>query len=79
VRFVLTAHLRQARTLHRRIKESERIWDEFERIIATQGLPPRTIVVLYVAAMHFRARNGTYRAILAESEDEISDQVAPRT
>ncbi len=30
VRFILTAHLRQARTLHRRIRESERIWDELE-------------------------------------------------
>jgi hypothetical protein len=34
--------------------------------------------VLYDAAMRVRVRNGTYRAILAESDDEISDQVATK-
>ncbi len=76
VRFILTAHLRQARTLHRRIKESERIWDELEKVVATQALPGRTIIALYDAAMRFRVRNGTYRAILADMDEEISDQVA---
>ena len=78
VRFTLTAHLRQARTLHRRIRESERLWDELEKIVATESLHPRTIVALYDAAMRFRVRNGTYRAILADSDDEISDQVASK-
>ena len=33
LRFVLTAHLRQARTWHRRIKETERLWGDLEALI----------------------------------------------
>jgi Fic family protein len=78
VRFILTAHLRQARTLHRRIKESEQLWDDLERLIADKKLPYRTINPLYDASMRYRVRNGTYRAVLAESDEEISEQVATR-
>jgi hypothetical protein len=41
-------------------------------------LPERTLNALYDAAMAFRVRNGTYRAILADTEEEITDQVASR-
>jgi Fic family protein len=78
VRFILTAHLRQARTTLRRIKESERLWDELERIVEKQGLHPRTLNVLYDAAMRYRIRNSTYRAILDEMDEEITDQMASR-
>lgn len=78
VRFILTAHLRQARTTLRRIKESERLWDELERIVERQGLHPRTLNVLYDAAMRYRIRNSTYRAILDEMDEEITDQMASR-
>lgn len=78
VRFILTAHLRQARTLHRRIKESEALWGELEKIIGNFGLPERTIIALYDASMRFRVRNGTYRAVLAGMDDEISEQVASK-
>ncbi|MGA3218868.1 MAG: Fic family protein [Acidimicrobiales bacterium] len=78
VRFILTAHLRQARTLNRRIKESERLWDDLEKLVGRLGLPERTLSPLYEAAMRFRVRNGTYRAILAETEDPITEQVASR-
>jgi Fic family protein len=78
VRFILTAHLRQARTLQRRIKESERLWDDLEKLVDKRGLPERTLSPLYEAAMRFRVRNGTYRAILADTEDPISEQVASR-
>lgn len=78
VRFILTAHLRQAQTLHRRIKESEQLWDDLERLIAEKKLPYRTINPLYDASMRYRVRNGTYRAVLAEAEEEISEQVATR-
>jgi Fic family protein len=42
VRFILTAHLRQARTTLRRIKESERLWLELERLaeLLAGGLNP---------------------------------------
>lgn len=78
VRFILTAHLRQARTMQRRIRESERLWDALEKIVADHGFPDRTMVLLYDAAVRFRVRNGTYRAILAEQDEEITEQVASR-
>ncbi len=78
VRFILTAHLRQARTLNRRIKESERLWDDLENLVGKLGLPERTLGPLYDAAMRFRVRNGTYRAVLADTEDAITEQVASR-
>jgi len=77
-RFILTAHLRQARTLNRRIKESERLWDDLENLVGKLGLPERTLGPLYDAAMRFRVRNGTYRAVLADTEDAITEQVASR-
>ena len=78
VRFILTAHLRQARTTLRRIKESERLWGELENLVSSRGLPSRTLPILYDAAMRFRVRNATYRAILEEAEEEITEQVAGR-
>lgn len=78
VRFTLTAHLRQARTTLRRIKESERLWDELEKLTARHSLPFRTLPILYDAAMRFRVRNATYRAILSEIDEEITEQVASR-
>ena len=78
VRFIVTAHLRQAKTLQRRIRESEKLWDDLERLIEEKSLPYRTINPLYDASMRFRVRNGTYRAVLAEMEEEISEQVATR-
>ena len=78
VRFILTAHLRQARTTLRRIKESERLWDELEKLATRHKLPDRTLTILYDAAMRFRVRNSTYRAILEEVEEGITEQVASR-
>jgi Fic family protein len=79
VRFILTAHLRQARTVQLRIRETERLWDELERVIETYRLPDRTILPLYDAAMRYRIRNGTYRKILENSaDDDITDQMASR-
>lgn len=78
VRFTLTAHLRQARTILRRIKESERLWGELESLVVARKLPERTLPILYDAAMRFRVRNSTYRAILEEIEEEITEQAASR-
>jgi len=75
VRFSLSAHLRQARTLLRRIKEAERLWEELERLTELRALPERTIPVLYDAAIGLRVRNSTYRAIW---EDNISEHTASR-
>ncbi len=78
VRYILTAHLRQARTTLRRIKESERLWGELETIVESRGLHPRTLNVLYDAAMQYRIRNSTYRAVLEAMDEEITEQVASR-
>lgn len=78
IRFILTAHLRQARTLQIRISESERLWDDLEKLAEQKRIAERTIPVLYDAAMRFRIRNGTYRAILKEADEPITEQVASR-
>ena len=77
VRFMLTAHLRQARTMLRRVKESERLWFEIEKLVKAQGLPERTFAALYDAAIGFRVRNATYRAML-RPDDDITDATASR-
>jgi Fic family protein len=79
LRFILTAHLRQARTMLVRIRESERLWVELERIVGQQRLPERVMSVMFDAAMGLRVRNVTYRAGLEESgEEPITEQTASR-
>lgn len=78
IRFVLTAHLRQVLTLQRRIRDSERVWSELERIVEQRGLPDRMIHAMFDAVVGFRVRNAIYRATLAEAEGEISEQSASR-
>jgi len=79
VRFILTAHLRQARTTLRRVREAERLWDDLEKIIEDRGLNSRTFVALYDAAVGFRVRNATYRAItLSDHDEELTEPAATR-
>ena len=61
VRFVLTAHYRQARTLLRRANEAERRWDMLEHEVSQRRLPERCVGALWDAALGFRVRNSTYR------------------
>lgn len=75
IRFILTAHLRQARTLLQRVKEIERLWADLERIAQRHKLPERVITALYDAAMGFRVRNATYRAT---DKDTITENMASR-
>ena len=78
LRFALTAHLRQARTWHRRIRETERLWGDLEMLISQRGLPERSIVVLYDAAVGYRIRNATYRAVYDDSDEPLAEQAATR-
>ncbi len=79
LRFTLTAHLRQARTTLRRVKEAERLWVELERIAAHSQLPERTIFAMFDAVSGLRVRNSTYRAGLKQVGDEdITAQTAAR-
>jgi Fic family protein len=73
VKFCLTAHYRQANTLGRRIKETERLWDALEHEINARKLPERVIFALADASVGLKIRNATYRNIA-----EISDFVASR-
>lgn len=43
LRFCLTAHYRQARTLLRRIEETEALWDRCEQLARRHRLPDRTV------------------------------------
>jgi Fic family protein len=79
LRFILTAHLRQAKTMLVRIRETERLWVSIEKLVEQQHLPERVIPLLLDAAMGLRVRNATYRASLEESgEDPITEQTASR-
>lgn len=78
IRYILTAHLRQARTMLRRINESERIWSELERIVSTRRLPERTIMALFDATIGLRVRNATYRSYFEGGAEEITEVTATR-
>ena len=79
LRFILTAHLRQARTTLRRAQEIERIWLELDRLVGRYKLNPRCTLALYEAMIGFRVRNATYRAtIVSDDGEEITEQAALR-
>ena len=76
LRFMLTAHLRQAGTLLNRIRESERLWVELESLATRRSVPERSMSAPYDAAYGFRVRNGTYRAVFEDTSEAISEQTA---
>ncbi len=78
IRFILTAHLHQARTMLRRIQESEELWTRLEVFAAEHGLGERSLTALFDAAFGFRVRNATYRAALEQMEEGISEGTATR-
>jgi Fic family protein len=78
VRFNLKAHLRQARTLLRRIEESGRLWAELDRLAREHRLAERTVYAMFDAAMGLRVRNSTYRAINEQMGEEIQEPTASR-
>lgn len=80
VRYVLTAHLRQAKTVLRRTDEIEKLYIELDRLISKNGLPDRTIEALFDAAIGLRVRRSVYMAILGGQSDDsvVSEQTATR-
>jgi Fic family protein len=78
VRFLLTAHLRQTRTMLRRGRESERLWSELEMITNQRKLPDRVLLAMFDAANGLRIRNATYRANLKAADNEVTEQTASR-
>jgi len=71
VRFCLTAHFLQARTLLRRTEEYDRLWEELERDVKHRGLPERMISALAEAAIR-----GSLTAALYESATMASAHMA---
>lgn len=61
MRFCLTAHYRQAQTLLRRLRETERIADELSQLIKQRELSERLVFALIEAAFGYRVRNSSYR------------------
>jgi len=79
VRFCLTAHYHQARTMVRRIQETESLFVQCSSLAAEKGLPERAIGALAEAAYGFRVRNATYRSIVDITYGEpVSDLTASR-
>ncbi len=73
LRFILTAHYRQAQTLLARVREMETLWDLLEIEIKRRSLPERVMVALSDAANGYQVRNATYRTAA-----DVSDVVAGR-
>lgn len=72
VQFALTAQYRQAKTLEKRIAESERLWEAIDDIRRGLGLDDRNMGSLYTATWGLRVRR---RDHIAYAPD-ISDRVA---
>jgi hypothetical protein len=62
----------------RRVKESERLWGALEDVAKANGLPDRAVSGLFDAALGFRLRNSTYRAIAYAEDGEITEGTATR-
>lgn len=60
IRFCLTAHYRQARTVLRRIQAFEELWVVVTKIATERGLPERTIGPMCEAAYGSRIKRATY-------------------
>ena len=72
VRFCLTGHYVQARTLLRRMRELERLYAEFVDLVIAKGLPDRTAMALLQAAAGTRVRNSSYRVSASLSKNLAS-------
>lgn len=78
LRFILKAHLRQARTMVRRIKDSERMWIDLEALVRYKKVPERAVMALFDAMLGLRVRNATYRAYFEDTPEEITEATAGR-
>ena len=60
IRFVLTAHLRQAEILERRTREAEELWGAMDEYRRAAGLEERTLDILYDAALDLTVRRADH-------------------
>lgn len=73
VRFCLRAHLQQAMTLERRVKEIARLFNDLETEIERRNLNQRMLPALYDAAVGYRVKRDRYR-----TQADVSGQVASK-
>jgi Fic family protein len=73
VQFCLRAHLQQAVTIIRRMKEIARLWSDLESEISKRNFNERVIFALYEAAIGFKVKSERYRKL-----SEVSGQVAAK-
>jgi Fic family protein len=79
VRFMLTAHYRQAKTHLRRIQEIEHLFSACSALAEQHRLPERCATGMSEVALGFRLRNSSYRAVVEMSAGEqISELTATR-
>lgn len=78
VRFCLTAHLRQAASLLRRVRATEELWNECSVLAERHGLAERGLSAMTDAAQGLRIRRASYRRLAAEDGAEITDLTASR-
>jgi len=77
IRFMLTAHLRQARTYRQRVHDYERLWIELVRLLG-RGDEFRALPSLMDAALGLRLTRASYSKLAAANGETISDQSASR-
>jgi len=75
LRFMVTAHYRQAITLLSRVKHSEALWALVEELATADKVPTRSLPALFEAASGRRLRRGAYLAI---AEAPLSEAAATR-
>lgn len=79
IRFCLTAHLRQAQTVLRRIREVEALWNACDRLVLEARLPERCIGPLCDAARGWRLQRSLYiKLVKSSSGEEISEESGTR-
>lgn len=79
LRFMLTAHYRQAKTHLRRIEEIEQLYLRCSELAVRHKLPERCAAGLSEVALGFRLRRNSYLSVVeASTGDEISDLTATR-
>jgi Fic family protein len=79
IRFCLRAHYLQVRTMLRRRREIEELWNACLALTERNGLPERCAAGLMDAAYGLRIRRPGYQAsVAAATGEEISEQTASR-
>ena len=76
VRFCLTAHYRQARTLLRRIEATDHLWVACMELVERNDLPERAVNALMDAAQGLRIRRAGYIATVKLAD---AKEIAPLT